>query len=190
MSISYGIIACHHGKISVESEPGQTTTFTIDLQIDNGLQCDSNATIYMVTAYTEPIITQDALDAGAKDVINKLVGFPEISEKVMGVLGGVKMVERGKERQSLEDITMIGQLTIKERVASNAKVPNDRLSSREGKCMPQHRHRVSTGADTYTRSDSGGTYSVGQSINLNREEPVVSTNQYRIPNKNKGGHVT
>jgi len=51
------------------------------------LEYDSDATIYMVTAYTETILMQDALDAGAKDVINKTVGFPEISEKVMGVLG-------------------------------------------------------------------------------------------------------
>ena len=87
LSISYGTIADHHGKISVERDPGQATTFTIDLPIDNGLQGDSNATIYMVTAYTESIITPGALDTGAKDVINKLVGFPEISEKDMGVSG-------------------------------------------------------------------------------------------------------
>ena len=51
------------------------------------LEYDSDATVCMVTAYTEPILMQDALDAGAKDVINKTMGFPEISEKVMGVLG-------------------------------------------------------------------------------------------------------
>lgn len=50
------------------------------------LEYDSDANIYVVTAYTEPDIMRDAMDAGAKDVINKMAGFPEISEMVMGVL--------------------------------------------------------------------------------------------------------
>ncbi len=45
---------------------------------------------------------------------------------------------------------VIGQLTSEEGVASNAKVPNDRLISREGKCIPHHRHRRPIGADIYT----------------------------------------
>ncbi|MCD6208331.1 MAG: response regulator transcription factor [Methanosarcinales archaeon] len=50
------------------------------------LEYDSDAKIYVVTAYTEPDLIRDAMDAGAKDVINKMAGFPEISEMVMGVL--------------------------------------------------------------------------------------------------------
>ncbi len=51
------------------------------------LEHDPDANVYMVTAYNEPNLVQDAMDAGAKDVINKTTGFPEISEMVMGVLG-------------------------------------------------------------------------------------------------------
>ena len=102
-------------------------------------------------------------------------GFSSASGVVTPLESLFTAERKGKETRGepvdLKNIAMIGQLTRDEGVASNAAVPNDRLSSREGKCMPQHRHRMSTGADTYTRSDSGGTYSVGQSINLNREEP-------------------
>ena len=65
-----------------------------------------------------------------------------------------KMVEQGKESQSLKNIMRIGQLTSEEGVASNAKVTNDRLISREGKCIPQYRHRRLIGADIYTVLDS------------------------------------
>ena len=65
------------------------------------------------------------------------------------------MIGQGKESQLLENITMIGQLTREEGVASDAKVPDDRLISREGnKCIPQYRHRRLIGADIYTGSDS------------------------------------
>ena len=96
------IHAAENGKIAVETYQRLTDSglrpgivlMDIMMPVMDGIEAtrkileyDSDATIYMVTAYTEPIITQDALDAGAKDVINKTVGFPEISEKVMGVLG-------------------------------------------------------------------------------------------------------
>jgi len=69
---------------------------------------------------------------------------------------------------------VIGQLTRDEGVAPNAKVPNDRLISREGLCIPQYRHRMSTGADTCTRSDSRGTYSIDRSIKLNTHREAWS----------------
>lgn len=44
------------------------------------------------------------------------------------------------EPVDLEDIAMIGQLTIEEGAASNAKVPNDRLNSQEGYVMSSTYH--------------------------------------------------
>ena len=94
--------AAENGKIAVETYQRLTDSglrpdivlMDILMPVMDGIEAtgklleyDSDATIFMVTAYTEPILMQDALDAGAKDVINKTVGFPEISEKVMGVLG-------------------------------------------------------------------------------------------------------
>ena len=83
---------------------------------------------------------------------------------------------KGKETRGepvdLEDITMIGQLTIKEGVASNAKVPNDRLNSQEGKCIPQfdiHRHRRPSDADVYEGSDSGSNIYHRRYASQNRE---------------------
>lgn len=42
LSISHGIITNHRGSISVESKPGEYTTFTIDLPIYDGMRLDSD----------------------------------------------------------------------------------------------------------------------------------------------------
>jgi signal transduction histidine kinase len=34
LSVSYGIVACHNGKINVQSEPGQGSEFSVDLPMD------------------------------------------------------------------------------------------------------------------------------------------------------------
>ncbi len=84
---------------------------------------------------------------------------------------------KGKETRvepaNLEYITMIGQLTITEGVASNATVPNDRVISREGKCIPQYRHRRLIGADIHTESDSRSNIYHRRYVSQNRYEAVV-----------------
>ena len=42
LSISYGIVMDHHGELHVESEPGQYTTFHMDLPVDNDLDSEAN----------------------------------------------------------------------------------------------------------------------------------------------------
>jgi len=36
LSVSYGIVADHQGKLAVESAPGEATRFHLDLRVDNG----------------------------------------------------------------------------------------------------------------------------------------------------------
>ena len=84
-----------------------------------------------------------------------------------------KSKETRGEPVDLKDIMMIGQLTIEEGVALNAKVPNDRLISREGKCIPQYRHRRLIGADIYTESDSRSNIYHRRYVSQNRYETVV-----------------
>ena len=40
LSISYGIVQDHHGKLHVETEPGQYTRFHLDLPVDNGWELE------------------------------------------------------------------------------------------------------------------------------------------------------
>jgi len=40
LSISYGIVEDHHGKLHVESKPGQYTRFHLDLPVDNGWELE------------------------------------------------------------------------------------------------------------------------------------------------------
>jgi PAS domain S-box-containing protein len=41
LSISYGIVSEHRGRLSFESEPGEYTTFILDLPVDNGWTLDT-----------------------------------------------------------------------------------------------------------------------------------------------------
>ncbi len=43
LSISYGIVRDHHGTLTVESEPGAATRFTMELPIDNGWNVTATA---------------------------------------------------------------------------------------------------------------------------------------------------
>ena len=38
LSISFGIVKDHHGKIDIETEPGEYTRFILELPVDNGWQ--------------------------------------------------------------------------------------------------------------------------------------------------------
>ena len=54
------------------------------------LEQDPSANIYILTAYAEPNLITEAMDAGAKDVINKIEGFPKIAEMVCGLLASTQ----------------------------------------------------------------------------------------------------
>jgi hypothetical protein len=64
LSVAYGIVSRHNGEITVESEPGEGTTFTITLPVS------SEAT---TKAQKDPRIDQSA-------VIDKSEGKTEVSE--------------------------------------------------------------------------------------------------------------
>lgn len=51
------------------------------------LESDPDAKVYMVTAYFESNLIEEAMNAGAKDVINKTIGFKEITDMVREILG-------------------------------------------------------------------------------------------------------
>ena len=41
-----------------------------------------DAKVYVVTAYSDPGLIEEAMNAGAEDVVNKTIGFGEIAEMV------------------------------------------------------------------------------------------------------------
>lgn len=50
------------------------------------LESDPDAKVYMVTAYYEPDLIEEAMNAGAKGVINKILEFKQIAKTVRGLL--------------------------------------------------------------------------------------------------------
>ncbi len=50
------------------------------------LESDPDARVYLVTAYYEPDLIEEAMNAGAKGVINKITAFKKIAKTVRGLL--------------------------------------------------------------------------------------------------------
>jgi signal transduction histidine kinase len=59
LSVMYGIIHRHHGRVTFESAPGKGTTFRIDLPLDPGPLGEEDASF-------DPLAAQEA--AGIKEV--------------------------------------------------------------------------------------------------------------------------
>ncbi|MFQ6087470.1 MAG: response regulator [Candidatus Methanofastidiosia archaeon] len=103
MNGNFEILMAENGKVALEmyetlkksGEKPDIILMDLRMPVMDGIEAtrkirksDSDANIYVVTAYVKNELTEKALRAGAKDILNKSLGYREIARRVSLILGG------------------------------------------------------------------------------------------------------